>query len=441
LDYGLTDRQFKDLSTRFPGVAFVQVGFDCHDHPIAHTSYKIVWENIMRKLRPGQLVADISGNPQHNAVFNARQAKRKEPIVIDTFCKVQSPKDSVRSKVRWGPQVLDGKVRWEELTLYDMYRNDASKERFGGYDVFLMNHVLYYHKMDEITKLLNLNPNSVLYATIHKLDGQNGRINCGEQSYVKDLQSGVVTQTNVETGEFYCHPDPAPWFTNFCYADEHGAIAWTVNKGCDDTYVITATSTDPFLVPEDCWLNRRIVFQHETEVIVVTERAVVDPPPAYAVEEVVIKTHDIIPGYQHSKVKKVKITHPELYETLCSFMINKPRNARTLTDLTAKGHRDAGNNTLYGNNNKRIKISSDGLTEHIFAAWAHGVELEHELFSSLTTGNHTVASVNRNLNGKSLSIGPSNALKQAVRVALGVNTIMRSKEPVEAVLRHVDDLL
>jgi hypothetical protein len=440
LDYGLSDGQFKALSSRFPGVAFVQTGMECHDHPIAHTSYRIVWENVMRKLQPGARVADVCGNPSVNEMFNKRQERRNQPIKVDTFCKVQSVKDSVRSKVRWGPMESNGKVRWEELTMYDMYRNEEARARFAEYDVFLMNHVIYYYKFEEITKLLALNPNSILTATLHKLEGQNGTINCGEQSFVKDLQSGVVTQTNVETGEFYSHPDPAPWFRNFCYADEHGAIAWTINKGCDDTYIITATSTEKSLVPEDCWKDGKIVFHHEAERIEVTARVVDDPPPAYAVDKVVIKTHDIVPGYKLSKEKVVSITHPELFAALKAFMINKPRNARTLQDLTAKAHREAGNNTLIGNN-KRVKISAEQLTEHIFAAWSSGVELEQHMFAAITANNNTVASVNRNLHGKSLALGPSNMLKQSVRVALGINSIMRSKDSVEAVLRHVDDLL
>jgi len=438
LDYGLDERQFKNLSTRFPGVAFVQVGTDCHDHPVAHTSYKIVWANIMRKLQPGQKVADISGNPQHNESFLKTQIRRDRPITIDTFCKVQSPRDSVRSKVRWGPKEVDGRVRWEELTMYDMYRNEAAKTRFAEYDVFLMNHVLYYYKMEEVTKLLSLNKQSVLFATIHKLDGQNGTINCGEQSYIKDLQSGEVTQTNVETGEFYTHPDPAPWFRNFCYADENGAIAWTINKGCDDTYVITVTSTEATLVPESCWKDKRIVFAHDNDYLEVTTREVVDTPPAYEVEKVLIKSQDIVPGYPSNKVLEINITHPELYATLCAFMINKPRNVRTLGDLTAKAHREAGNNTLIGNN-KRIKIDATALTQHIFAAWTRGAALEAELFDAVHSQAQAI--VNRNLAGKHFSMAPTAALKSAVRAALGATIILRSKEPVESVLRHVDELL
>jgi len=441
LDYGLTETKFKELSARFPGIAFVQTGFDCHDHPIAHTSYRIVWENVTKKLKPGMKVADVSGNPQFNEQFNSRQTKREKPIQIDTFCKVESTKDSIRSKTRWGPKVKDGVTRWEEASLYDMYRYAENQERFAQYDAFLFNHVIYYYTMEEINRLINLNKGSVAYATLHKLPGQNGSINCGEQTYVKDLQTGKVRQTNVETGEFYEHPNPETWFKQFSYADQHGAMAWTVNKGCDDTYVLTITSTDPRLVPEEDWLDGRIIFNsalgERVEVLRVVDA---DPPPAYAVEKVVIKASDIIPGYTSGKSVTVTITHPELYETLKTFMINKPRNVRTLQDLTAKAHREAGNNTLYGNN-RRLGITSEDLTGHIFAAWRHGADLENTLFSSVFSMSGDVHSVNRNLSGRSLSLGPSNALKQAVRAALGVTHVMKSKDSFETVLRHVDELL
>jgi len=267
LDYGLTAEKFKQLSARFPGVAFVQVGMDCHDHPIAHTSYRIVWENVMSKLRPGSLVADVAGNPQYNEGFNKRQAKRDKPIKVDTFCKVLSTKDSIRSKTRWGPSQVGDTIRWEEMTVYDMYRNEENRERFSKYDTFLMNHSLYYYEKAEINRLINLNPNAVLYATLHKLEGQKGDINCGEQHFEKDFLTGKVRQVNVETGEFYEHPDPAPWFSHFSYADENGAMAWTINKGCDDTYVVTLTSTDPKLVPESDWLGGRIIFRNGSEAV------------------------------------------------------------------------------------------------------------------------------------------------------------------------------
>jgi hypothetical protein len=441
LDYGLSDKKFKQLSERFPGIAFVQTGTDCHDHPIAHTSYRVVWRNILNKLKPGQKVADISGNPQHNEIFNRGQAGRVKPITIDTFCKVMSTKDSIRSKVRWGPQVENGNQRWEEVTVYDMYRNQQNRQRFAGYDVFLMNHSLYYYTMAEVNQLLQLNPNSVAVCTIHKLPGQNGEINCGEQRYEKDMVSGKVRQTNIETGEYYTHPDPAPWFVNFEYADTHGAMAWTINKGCDDTYVVTITSTDPRLVHETCWLDGKVIIRNGSEAVEAITLAGADPPPAYAVEEVVLQTSQLIPGCGLDKRKVVKITHPELYSQLKNFMINKPRNSRTLQDLTAKAHREAGNNTLLGGN-QRVKITPEALTEHIAAAWVAGTGLEAEMIRYVSARYADVAAVNRNVSGKALNFSSSEGvLKQCARFALIGRAVTSSKDPIARVLEQLDELL
>jgi len=294
--------------------------------------------------------------------------------------------------------------------------------------------------MGEITQLLNLNKESVLLATIHKLPGSGGKINCGEQEYEKDLVTGKVRQWNVETGEDYTHPDPAPWFKNFAYADGNGAIAWTVNKGCDDTYRITVTSTDPKLVPECCWLDGRIIYRNaQEECVEVCPARSEDPPPAYPVEEVVFKTHDILPNAIVNKEVRIPITHPETYNTLKSFMINKPRSHRTLSDLTAKAHREVGNNTLYGAN-KKVKISSEQLTRLVFAAWMSGTGLEEELFK-IAHSDGSVGAVNRNLSGKTLSIGSGNYAKQAFKYALTVSNIVRSKDPVHQVLSQIDELL
>jgi hypothetical protein len=319
-----------------------------------------------------------------------------------------------------------------------MYRNEQNQKRFAEYDCFLMNHCLYYYTMGEITRLLSLNSNSVLIATIHRLPGQHGFINCNEQEYDKDPLTGSVRQWNCETGEDYTHPDPAPWFSKFAYADEHGAIAWTINKGCDDTYRVTITSTDPRLVPESCWLGGRIIFRNNEEVIQVDPVSIADPPPAYPVEEVIIKTRDLLPNSIVDKELRIPITHPELFTKLAHF-INKPRNHRTLQDLTQKAHREVGNNTLYGGNTK-VKISPDALTKHILAAWRNGTDLEDDLFKTVVA-SESMSSVNRNLAGKTLAFGPGNAAKQVFKYALTISNIARSKDPVHQVLAQVDELL
>jgi len=321
-----------------------------------------------------------------------------------------------------------------------MYRNDANRQRFAQYDALLMNHGLYYYTKAEINRLMNLNKNAVMYCSIHKLEGQNGEINCGEQSFVKDLVTGEVVQTNVETGEKYKHPDPMPWFRHFAYADSNGAIAWTINKGCDDTFVITITSTEPSLVEADDWAGGNIIHRNGVETIVVNGCDPADPPPAYAVEEVILKTHDLLPDSANQKEVSIKITHPELFESLKAFMINKPRTHRTLQDLTAKAHREVGNNTLAGNN-RRVKITSKALTQHVFAAWMSGTGMEAEMFRAAVTGCTSSAEVNRNLTGKTLSLGKGNAAKQLARYTLAISSVVRSKDPAHMVLAQIDELL
>jgi len=443
LDYGLNEDQFQKLSKRFPGIAFVQTGMGCHDHPIAHTSYRVVWENVMAKLKPGQQVADVSGNPEYNERFLRGQKSRNNPIKLDTFCKVLSTKDSIRSKTRWGPQVNGDVTRWEEMTLYDMYRNDENRRRFAGYDVFLMNHVIYYYTFEEVNKLLQLNPSSVLYATVHKLNGQKGTINCGEQEFEKDFVTGKVVQRNVETGETYSHRDPAQWFKKFAYADEHGAMAWTVNKGCDDTYVLTITSTDPRLVEEDCWRDGKIHCTNqfgEEEVIVVAAPEVAEPPPAYGVKVVELRAADLFGGDSQKKIS-VNITFPELYTVLRHHMVNKPRNIRTLQDLTAKAHREVGNNVINGGTKPKVDISPEVLTMHIAAAWSEGARLEDDLFTFASAHNENIASFNRNISGNSIIVTKTNFGKQMLRFAALANGTIKAKDKVGMVLGHLEDLL
>jgi len=305
-----------------------------------------------------------------------------------------------------------------------------------------MNHVLYYYTMSEINKLLHINPNSVLLAVVHKLPGQSGTINCGEQTYTKDFVTGKVTQVNVETGERYFHNDPAPWFSQFSYADEHGAIAWTVNKGCDDTFILTITATEPRLVPESDWLDGRVIYRSvdTRESIVVTAREYVDAPPAYPVEVIELKTSDLLPGYHIEKTMEVPITHPELFKTLQHYMINKPRNMKTLSDLTAKAHREAGNNPLVGKNGK-VDIDPEHLKKMIAVAWGKGASLEDDLIrfvSSSESGG--IARLNSTLSGKSLAVNSSNIVKQVARFALLLEGVRQAKQPHVEVLQQIEDL-
>jgi len=428
IDYSLSKAQLDVLESRFPTVEFVSVGFGCHDHPIAHTSYALVSQGLLQKLPAGAKAADICGNPGQAERFNRRSSVAAP--VIDVFCSVLSPKDAVRAKTRWGPEVVNGVRRWENVTLYDMYRNPDNVARFGNYSHFLMNHVLYYYTFSDITKLLHMNKESVLMATLHKLPGESGFVNGNEQQYTKDLVTGEVKMWNVETGEYYKHPDPAPWFSKFDYADEHGAIAWTVNKACEDTYVLTITSCPPNLVPQEHWAGGEIVLTNDSgeKAYLAPITAQPDtPPPAYVREEVVINVASI-PGYTRKPVT-VTITHPDLYKKLCDFMINRKRNSKTLVDLTAKAHREVGNNALIGGSGVKLKITTKALTEHIAAAFVGQVGLEEDLLEAVLPGA-----------GKSLANGKARMIYQTVSLVACCRDLVKAKDPAHAVLQCLDDV-
>jgi hypothetical protein len=430
MDYTVSAAQLTSLRERFPTIEFVSTGFACHDHPVAHTSYQLVWQQVLNKLPNGALAADIGGNPSHAERFN--RPRSLAAAHIDVFCKIMCPKDAVRAKTRWGPAVsAKGVTRWQEMSLYDMYRNDDNIRRFATYSHFLMNHVIYYYSMGEICKLLNMNSQSVCFATIHKLPGEQGYLNCGEQRYEKDMLTGAVNMWNIETGEGYEHPDPAVWFKTFQYADENGAIAWTVNKGCEDAYILTITSCPPGLVHQKDWLNGRIVMRDDdgqmAEAITTNEETANPPPPAYSYKEVVV---DFGPAFKelYPKPRVVKITNVKLYDTLCAWMINRKRNSRTLVDLTAKAHREVGNNHLIGSN-QRVEITPAKLTEHIAAAFVANAGFEEDLLRAALPG----------VMGKAAG-GKQRVIKNALYLATACKGIISSKDPAYKVLQYLDEV-
>jgi len=426
INYSINEAQRKELSSRFPNVEIVSRGIVGHDHPIAHVSTKIAWERVLKELPSGARAADVCGNPDVALRFNARGKRSNAAPHIDTFCKVMSVKDAIRAKERWGPKTTpDGTVRWEEMTVYDMWRNDENRQRFRGYSHFLMNHVLYYYTKREINQLLHINPDSMLIATIHKLPGDSGVINGGEQSYQKDLQTGRVTQTNVDTGEFYTHYDPCIWFRDFCYADENGAISWSINKSCEDHYVIHITSCPPNLVEGQYWDGGRIVLGPDAvaEPVGVAQPA----PPAYSRKVVHFDGKTAVPGLS-GKPKDIVITHPEVFDRLEKFMIGRKRNMASLKDLVAKAHREVGNNVLIGGTGNRINIETEVLIEHIAAAFVNNARFEQDLFDQAATS------------GGKITGSYSGMVKNTLKVIAAGRMVASSKEPVDRVLRYLDDL-
>jgi len=140
------------------------------------------------------------------------------------------------------------------------------------------------------------------------------------------------------------------------------------------------------------------------------------------------------------KTKTIRITHPKLYATLRHYMINKPRNNRTLQDLTAKAQREVGNNAIYGVGGK-VSIDPATLTEHIAVAFSIGAQLEDEMFTMTMGQASHVSAVNRNLAGKSLVFTKDTMCKQVIRFALLAKTVTGTTDTTRAVLEHLDELL
>jgi len=156
-----------------------------------------------------------------------------------------------------------------------------------------------------------------------------------------------------------------------------------------------------------------------------------------------LKTSDLLPGYlkpEDEKELRVPITHPKLYESLEMFMINKPRNMSTLRDLTAKAHREVGNNTLRGSKQK-IDISSGDLSRHIACAWGKGAELDADMikFVENTSGNK-IKQLNAALAGKSMTISANNVVKQVARFVLLADGVRTAKTPHVEALQLLEDL-
>jgi hypothetical protein len=430
IPYQVKPGQLDALHERFPAIDFIVRGKDCHDHPIAHTSYNVVWQNTLNALPARAKVADICGNPGVNEQFMKAKARSVCAPTIDTYCKILSCKDAIRANSRWGPKMDGDRTRWTEFSLYDMYRNEENRDRFSVYTHFLMNHVIYYYTKAEINRLLNIRPGSELIATIHKLPGRSGFINCGEQEYEKDPLTGSVRLWNVETGEDYEHADPCQWFSGFSYADESGAFAWTILKGCDDTYVLRATSCPANLVPVKCWRDGVIVLRDQdgdTVTIDAVEPQI--PAPAYAYPVVILDGSKLLSGRVGTSKREIRITHPDLYETLQTFMINRVRNARTLVDLTAKAHREVGNNVLIGGKKGKIKISPVALAEHIAAAFVANGPLEGELCDAALPSYASAMG------------GHRSAAKDTVRFLLAAKAVINSKDAAHKVLSLLDEVL
>jgi hypothetical protein len=247
LRFALSQAETKTMHERYPQWIFVSVGSDNHDHPVAHACTQINTFLTLEGLKAGRYL-DLHGNPTSNERFNGLRGQKKR-VTIDTVVQLATAKDYIRKATKWGPAVSDkGVTRYIESDIRDLPSKHAAQ--MALYDGLLSFHTLYYYReMGQLAKLLNSTKGKILTAIIHKFDGTKGNLNKGEQEWVKEVKSGIptITQTNVHTGETYEHPSPDIWFNSKAWApmfieDEDldaPALAWTMNRQCDDSYIVT----------------------------------------------------------------------------------------------------------------------------------------------------------------------------------------------------------
>jgi len=267
---------------------------------------------------------------------------------------------------------------------------------------------------------------------------KRGFLHFGEQAWERyvDVQGQVrIVQTNVLTGEKYDHPDTEPFFQNMVYADENGAMTWTIGLGAPEHWVLTFTSCPTDIVPVPMWKDGvRVVRDaegeiHRTEPL--EDRPGYEAPPTYNDAVVAISPAQVlggvtvqVPGWE--KRALITISHPALYKTLCMWMINKPRTAGTLNNLTAKAQREAGMSKLVGGTGNKLDISTSAMTEHIMAAFLSGVEHEGALLAGIGVGG--ITAFNKALRGEGVRIHDARtALKAGLTALFHVQAVASGK--------------
>jgi hypothetical protein len=249
VDYRLKPEAVKVLHERFPGWIFTSVGSGDHDHPIAHTTNLVNAYQVTSQFRRNKCYLDLHGNPSSNEQLN-----RSDNLNIKTVVSLESAKDYLRMKQKWGPERDGDRLRYINCALRDLGRDHA--EMVESVDEVVSFHTLYYYEKREIARLLSQTKGGIMTALVHRFKGEEGALNGKEQSWRKERVGtrARIIQTNVETGEQYSHRDMEDWFDGTGFWSPYGqdiiekteatqsaleSLSWTVNKASDDVFRIT----------------------------------------------------------------------------------------------------------------------------------------------------------------------------------------------------------
>jgi len=211
------DREF--FTENFPAYTFVWDGaLGHHDHPVAHLCTELnEIEMVESMITTGEQWIDLFGN-------GARDRRYKRNCV--NMFLLATPKDYLRHQKRGVTDIP-----------FDMEALCDKDHRLGKINTITLTHALYYLSMENIGRIVNVSPDRRIRALIHRHSETHGFLNAGEQEYWVS-EDGIVTQTNVATGEEYSHPTLEPLFRQFSAQTSFGGVAWTVSKAGGDSFIL-----------------------------------------------------------------------------------------------------------------------------------------------------------------------------------------------------------
>lgn len=211
------DREFFEVE--FPGYTFVWDGaLGHHDHPVAHLCRELnELEMVDRLVTAGEQYIDLFGDGK-------RDSKYLRNCVV--MYMLATAKDYLRYQKKTGNMIP-----------FDMEKLCDPEGVLGKLNHVVLTHGLYYLKLEDIARIVNVHSGRRLHALIHRHSQTHGSLNNGEQEYWVD-HNGVVTQKNVATGEYYRHPTLEPLFHQFSAKTRYGGLAWTVRKAGGDSFIL-----------------------------------------------------------------------------------------------------------------------------------------------------------------------------------------------------------
>lgn len=360
------------------------------------------------------------------------------------------PSDFIREVNKWGPYLDDtGDERYYRGTLGDMVAQGTIEE----YNVLQFVHTLYYIDFGELTRALHAplaRPGKrVAYALIHRHRDNKGSINDGEQVYEKKTTfTGVqlVKQTNVSTMSSYVHKDLTPLLfredkTWFPVDGATQGLTWECHLVNEDTWVIEIV---PYVLTEmrDDVVDYAALWDMEEDLDIETNGVLTPPTPISGVEW---KENCLIIPTKDGKFINAEIVNHKLFEVLRTSCIGKERNRQTLDALIQLAKHHVSPSAMFGDK-EGLRCPPDKIFDHAIAAYF--VDLDHE------TRVMEAASILRPVlasHASKLNLGPKfrdysvndllTALRCAVTVGRQVNTVVRSKDPVDRGLEVLGNAL